>query len=88
MVAPPPSVGWLFAFEKERKVGGGGGDGGGGGGGGRGRGRGKGMENLADGFGWWIGWTKFMEWKYPVEIVVTSRRSFRAAGIIEAASPL
>ncbi|KAI4125023.1 MAG: hypothetical protein LQ347_005509, partial [Umbilicaria vellea] len=34
------------------------------------------------------GWTKFMEWKYPVEIVVTSRRSFRAAGILEAASPL
>lgn len=29
-----------------------------------------------------------MEWKYPVEIVVTSKRSFRAAGFIEAASPL
>ncbi|KAA6415023.1 MAG: hypothetical protein FRX48_01774 [Lasallia pustulata] len=34
------------------------------------------------------GWTRFMEWKYPVEVVVTSKPRFRAAGIVEAASPL
>ncbi|MCJ1305866.1 hypothetical protein MMC08_008683 [Hypocenomyce scalaris] len=34
------------------------------------------------------GWAKFMEWKYPVEVVITSKRSFRAAGMVEAALPL
>jgi hypothetical protein len=35
-----------------------------------------------------IGWAKFMEWKYPVEVVFTSKRTFRAAGAIEAAASL
>ncbi|MCJ1437662.1 hypothetical protein MMC27_007049 [Xylographa pallens] len=34
------------------------------------------------------GWAKFMEWKYPVEVVITSKKSFRAAGAIEAAAML
>lgn len=35
-----------------------------------------------------IGWAKYMEWKYPVEIVVTSPASFKAAGAVEAAATL
>ncbi len=35
-----------------------------------------------------LGWTKFMEWKYPVEVVITSKKSFKAAGLIEAAATL
>ncbi|KAI9881605.1 MAG: hypothetical protein M1830_000169 [Pleopsidium flavum] len=31
------------------------------------------------------GWAKFMEWKYPVEVVITNKKAFRAAGIVEAA---
>ena len=34
------------------------------------------------------GWAKFMEWKYPVEVVVTSPGIFKAAGAIEAAASL
>ncbi|KAJ9293130.1 hypothetical protein DTO271G3_8074 [Paecilomyces variotii] len=34
------------------------------------------------------GWTKFMEWKYPVEIVVTNKAAFKGTGAVEAASPL
>ncbi|PGH23845.1 hypothetical protein AJ80_02093 [Polytolypa hystricis UAMH7299] len=34
------------------------------------------------------GWARFMEWKYPVEVVVSSKAVARGAGIIEAASPL
>ncbi|KAF2249519.1 hypothetical protein BU26DRAFT_519561 [Trematosphaeria pertusa] len=34
------------------------------------------------------GWAKFMEWKYPVEIVVTSPAAFKGAGAIEAAATL
>ncbi|MCJ1257220.1 hypothetical protein MMC24_005045 [Lignoscripta atroalba] len=34
------------------------------------------------------GWAKYMEWKYPVEVVFTSKKTFRAAGILEAAAPL
>ncbi|KAJ9657893.1 hypothetical protein H2201_008002 [Coniosporium apollinis] len=34
------------------------------------------------------GWAKFMEWKYPVEVVFTSPRTFKAAGAIEAAASL
>ncbi|KAL9099936.1 MAG: hypothetical protein Q9187_009427 [Circinaria calcarea] len=34
------------------------------------------------------GWAKFMEWKYPVEVVITSKKSFKAAGAIEAAATL
>jgi len=29
-----------------------------------------------------------MEWKYPVEVVVTSKKTFRTAGAIEAAATL
>jgi len=34
------------------------------------------------------GWAKFMEWKYPVEIVVTSPKIFKGAGAVEAAASL
>jgi hypothetical protein len=37
---------------------------------------------------WTTGWAKFMEWKYPVEVVVTSPKIFKGAGIIEAAATL
>ncbi|PYH89837.1 hypothetical protein BO71DRAFT_335756 [Aspergillus ellipticus CBS 707.79] len=33
-------------------------------------------------------WTRFMEWKYPVEIKVRNKALFRGAGAVEAASPL
>jgi hypothetical protein len=36
----------------------------------------------------WIGWAKFMEWKYPVEVVVTGPKVFKGAGAIEAAASL
>ena len=35
-----------------------------------------------------LGWAKFMQWKYPVEVVVTSKKTFKAAGAIEAAATL
>lgn len=35
-----------------------------------------------------VGWAKFMEWKYPVEVVVTSPKVFKGAGAIEAAASL
>ncbi|KAL6712751.1 hypothetical protein ACLMJK_009689 [Lecanora helva] len=34
------------------------------------------------------GWAKFMEWKYPVDVVVTSPNTFKAAGAVEAAASL
>jgi hypothetical protein len=34
------------------------------------------------------GWAKFMEWKYPVEIVITNKAAFKGAGAIEAAATL
>ncbi|KAL8799004.1 MAG: hypothetical protein Q9182_006216 [Xanthomendoza sp. 2 TL-2023] len=36
----------------------------------------------------WAGWAKFMEWKYPVEIVVSSESTFKGTGAIEAAASL
>ncbi|MCJ1483465.1 hypothetical protein MMC06_003632 [Schaereria dolodes] len=33
-------------------------------------------------------WAKFMEWKYPIEVVFTSKNAFKAAGIVEAAATL
>lgn len=36
----------------------------------------------------YIGWAKFMEWKYPVEIVFSSPKTFKLAGAIEAAATL
>lgn len=35
-----------------------------------------------------IGWAKYMEWKYPVEVVITSPGEFKVAGAIEAAAAL
>jgi hypothetical protein len=35
-----------------------------------------------------VGWTRFMEWKYPVEVVMTNKAAFRGAGVVEALSPL
>ncbi|KAI9813643.1 MAG: hypothetical protein M1827_003714 [Pycnora praestabilis] len=34
------------------------------------------------------GWAKYMMWKYPVEINVTSPTTFKAAGAVEAAASL
>ncbi|KAI4149952.1 MAG: hypothetical protein LQ340_004340 [Diploschistes diacapsis] len=33
-------------------------------------------------------WARFMEWKYPVEIVITNPKTLKAVGAIEAAAPL
>ncbi|OOG00194.1 hypothetical protein ASPCADRAFT_204088 [Aspergillus carbonarius ITEM 5010] len=33
-------------------------------------------------------WTRFMEWKYPVEVVVRNKGVFKGAGVVEALSPL
>ena len=33
-------------------------------------------------------WGRVMEWKYPVEIVITNPKLFRAAGLVEAAATL
>jgi len=38
-------------------------------------------------FAYW-GWKQFMEWKYPVEIVVTNKAAFKGAGMVEAAASL
>ena len=35
-----------------------------------------------------IGWAKYMEWKYPVQIEITSPSTFKAAGAVEAAASL
>lgn len=37
---------------------------------------------------WMAGWAKFMEWNYPVEVVFTSKKTFKAAGAVEAAATL
>lgn len=34
------------------------------------------------------GWTRFMEWKYPVEVVVRNPVLFEGVGVIEAAASL
>ncbi|MCJ1442690.1 MAG: hypothetical protein MMC23_003187 [Stictis urceolatum] len=31
------------------------------------------------------GWAKFMEWKYPVEVVISSPKTFKGSGAVEAA---
>jgi hypothetical protein len=38
-------------------------------------------------FAYW-GWKRYMEWMYPVEIVVRSPGTFKAAGMVEAAASL
>jgi hypothetical protein len=35
-----------------------------------------------------IGWKQFMEWKYPIEIVVASKPAFKGIGMVEAAASL
>lgn len=35
-----------------------------------------------------LGWTRFMEWKYPVEVVIRNPKVFKGAGVIEAAATL
>ena len=32
------------------------------------------------------GWGKYMEWMYPVEVEITNKRAFRAAGAVAAAT--
>ncbi|KAI9889214.1 MAG: hypothetical protein M1814_005663 [Vezdaea aestivalis] len=34
------------------------------------------------------GWARFMEWKYPVEVVITSKAAFKGAGAVEAAASI
>lgn len=34
------------------------------------------------------GWTRFMEWKYPVEFVVTKPGVFKGTGAVEAMAPI
>lgn len=34
------------------------------------------------------GWAKFMQWKYPVEVVYTSKRAFQATGAVAAGASL
>ena len=34
------------------------------------------------------GWKQYMEWNFPVEVVVTNKAAFKGAGIIEAAASL
>ncbi|KAJ5336556.1 hypothetical protein N7541_004729 [Penicillium brevicompactum] len=33
-------------------------------------------------------WTRFMQWKYPVEVVIQNPGAFKAAGVVEAAATL
>lgn len=35
-----------------------------------------------------IGWAKYMTWKYPVTVEITSNPAFKGAGAIEAAATL
>lgn len=35
-----------------------------------------------------IGWTRFMEWKYPVEVVVENQAPFKGAGAVAALASL
>jgi len=38
-------------------------------------------------FAYW-GWKQYMEWKYPVEIVITNKTAFKGVGAVEAAASL
>ena len=35
-----------------------------------------------------IGWAKYMTWMYPVEVKITNKAAFNAAGAVEAAATL
>lgn len=34
------------------------------------------------------GWAKWMQWKYPVQVVVTDKPAWRAAGVVDALASL
>ncbi|EXJ89865.1 hypothetical protein A1O3_02932 [Capronia epimyces CBS 606.96] len=38
-------------------------------------------------FAYW-GWKQYMEWNYPVEVVVTNKSAFKGFGAVVAAAPL
>jgi len=38
-------------------------------------------------FAFW-GWKQYMEWKYPVEVVISDKALFRTAGAVEVAAAL
>ena len=46
------------------------------------------MEVIGSDADYRAGWAKFMEWKYPVEIVFSSPKTFKLAGAAEAAASL
>jgi hypothetical protein len=35
-----------------------------------------------------VGWAKYMQWMFPVEVKYTNKASFNAAGAVEAAATL
>lgn len=35
-----------------------------------------------------LGWAKYMEWMYPVEVRFTSSKTFKAAGAVEVAASI
>jgi hypothetical protein len=39
-------------------------------------------------FNFCLGWAKWMEWMYPVEVRFTNKTAFKAAGAVEAAAML
>ena len=38
----------------------------------------------ADTLGALLGWAKYMEWMYPVDVRITNKAAFRVAGALEA----
>ncbi|KAI9805617.1 MAG: hypothetical protein M1833_005109 [Piccolia ochrophora] len=38
-------------------------------------------------FAYW-GWARFMEWRYPVQVVITNKKAFKGAGMVEVAAAL
>jgi len=45
-------------------------------------------ENQDDLLTSYTGWTKYMEWKYPVHIEITNPGLFKGIGAVEAAASL
>lgn len=35
-----------------------------------------------------VGWAKYMEWMYPVEVAITNKTAFKATGAVSAAATL
>ena len=46
------------------------------------------MRSVYANIGSVIGWAKYMEWMYPVEVRFTNKGAFRLAGAVEAAATL